>query len=366
MINREAALALASGGFIVLTQDWHPAHTPHFAQDGGPWPVHCVADSWGSELHPALDVPPGTCIVRKGSNGEDGYSAFTMRDSVTGRRRARRCSSRCSRRWVSRRSSWSGWRPTTASRPRRSTRPGWASRQPCSPMPSRRSTCRQATATGPSMRWSPPACAGRGHARRSRSSGGRRERGTLTAPMIRRRAPPAARLLAVGCRSLRRWIASSPPGAAAPPGRSGCSTSSTPPSSATWAVVADIPLQPALDARDEAGPPPDARARSGRDARRGDRPHPRHRRRPTRSRSPSFEPPTRFAIRHEGLFSGDGVITLEPGADGTTTIVRWDETLVPPFLPELGALAPGPVLRDDLPGRPPPPRAARRDRPADG
>lgn len=83
-INREAATALSSGGFIVLTQDWHPQHTPHFAQDGGPWPVHCVADTWGAELHPVLDVPPGTCIVRKGSNGEDGYSAFTMRDSVTG------------------------------------------------------------------------------------------------------------------------------------------------------------------------------------------------------------------------------------------------------------------------------------------
>jgi uncharacterized protein YndB with AHSA1/START domain len=59
-----------------------------------------------------------------------------------------------------------------------------------------------------------------------------------------------------------------------------------------------------------------------------------------------LEPPTRFGIRHEGLFTGGGVITLEPGADGTTTIVRWDETLVPPFLPALGALAMGPVLRE--------------------
>jgi len=59
----------------------------------------------------------------------------------------------------------------------------------------------------------------------------------------------------------------------------------------------------------------------------------------------AFEPPTRFAIRHEGLFTGGGLITLEPGADGTTTIVRWDETLVPPLLPELGALLEAPVLR---------------------
>ena len=65
-----------------------------------------------------------------------------------------------------------------------------------------------------------------------------------------------------------------------------------------------------------------------------------------------FEPPQRFAIRHDGRFTGDGVITLEPGADGTTTIIRWTETLVPPFLPELGAVAQAPVLRavfqDDL------------------
>jgi hypothetical protein len=58
-----------------------------------------------------------------------------------------------------------------------------------------------------------------------------------------------------------------------------------------------------------------------------------------------FDPPTRFEIRHEGLFTGGGVITLEAGSDGTTTIVRWAETLVPPLLPELGALAQVPVLR---------------------
>ena len=57
-----------------------------------------------------------------------------------------------------------------------------------------------------------------------------------------------------------------------------------------------------------------------------------------------FSPPTRFAIRHDGRFSGRGVITLQPGADGTTTIVRWDETLVPPVLPHLGALVQMPVL----------------------
>lgn len=65
-----------------------------------------------------------------------------------------------------------------------------------------------------------------------------------------------------------------------------------------------------------------------------------------------WEPPTRFAIRHEGLFTGSGVITLRAHDDGDTTTVEWEERLVPPAFPELGALLGRPVLagifRDDL------------------
>ena len=57
-----------------------------------------------------------------------------------------------------------------------------------------------------------------------------------------------------------------------------------------------------------------------------------------------FEPPTRFAIRHEGTFTGGGVITLEPGADRSTTIVRWDETLVAPVVPHVWAVLAAPIL----------------------
>jgi nicotinamidase/pyrazinamidase len=80
-VNREVASATSSGGLVAYTQDWHPASTPHFAKDGGIWPVHCVAGSWGAELHPALAVDGPR--VRKGANGEDGYSGFTMRDPVS-------------------------------------------------------------------------------------------------------------------------------------------------------------------------------------------------------------------------------------------------------------------------------------------
>jgi uncharacterized protein YndB with AHSA1/START domain len=58
----------------------------------------------------------------------------------------------------------------------------------------------------------------------------------------------------------------------------------------------------------------------------------------------AFEPPTRFEVRHEGAFTGTGTITLERGADGSTTIARWDETLVAPFLPHLWAVLASPVL----------------------
>jgi nicotinamidase/pyrazinamidase len=81
-VNAEVVRALAAGAFVVYTQDWHPESTPHFAKDGGIWPVHCVGGTWGAEFHPRLLVAGP--VVRKGASGEDGYSGFTMRDPETG------------------------------------------------------------------------------------------------------------------------------------------------------------------------------------------------------------------------------------------------------------------------------------------
>ena len=82
LANEQVTAAQNAGAAVVYTQDWHPASTPHFEKDGGIWPVHCVADTWGAELHPNLLVHGP--VVRKGTSGEDGYSGFTMRDTVTG------------------------------------------------------------------------------------------------------------------------------------------------------------------------------------------------------------------------------------------------------------------------------------------
>ena len=81
-MNAEIERALEAGAAVVYTQDWHPAHTPHFAQDGGIWPVHCVQETWGADLHPKLSVRGP--IVRKGTHGEDGYSGFSMRNPTGG------------------------------------------------------------------------------------------------------------------------------------------------------------------------------------------------------------------------------------------------------------------------------------------
>jgi nicotinamidase/pyrazinamidase len=81
VINFEIARAKAAGAQVAYTADWHPESTPHFQKDGGIWPVHCVGDTWGAEFHPDLVVDGP--VVRKGTNGEDGYSGFTMQDPVT-------------------------------------------------------------------------------------------------------------------------------------------------------------------------------------------------------------------------------------------------------------------------------------------
>ena len=79
-INSQIQAARAASATLVYTQDWHPESTPHFEKDGGIWPVHCVAGTRGAELYPNLEVVEDAILIRKGSGGEDGYSAFHMRD----------------------------------------------------------------------------------------------------------------------------------------------------------------------------------------------------------------------------------------------------------------------------------------------
>ena len=76
-INRLLAAYAAAQAAIYASRDWHPAGSSHFIDQGGQWPVHCVADTPGAAFHPLLRLPDATAVVSKGQTPDsDGYSAF--------------------------------------------------------------------------------------------------------------------------------------------------------------------------------------------------------------------------------------------------------------------------------------------------
>lgn len=62
---------------VIATRDWHPPDHESFKERGGIWPEHCVRDTHGAELHPALDREERVDVVLdKGQNpATPGYSA---------------------------------------------------------------------------------------------------------------------------------------------------------------------------------------------------------------------------------------------------------------------------------------------------
>ena len=75
-----------SGRFdlVVATRDWHPPNHGSFAEQGGPWPPHCVQGTPGAELHESLAREKVDVVVDKGQDpGSDGYSAFDGTDLAT-------------------------------------------------------------------------------------------------------------------------------------------------------------------------------------------------------------------------------------------------------------------------------------------
>ncbi len=69
----------------VFSRDWHPADHISFSPDPQfrdlSWPVHCVQGTPTAELDPALDVPPGSLVVNKGTDpAREAYSVFQTED----------------------------------------------------------------------------------------------------------------------------------------------------------------------------------------------------------------------------------------------------------------------------------------------
>ena len=81
---------------IATTQDWHPKHTAHFANEPNyvdTWPVHCVAGSAGAELYPDLDVSQHHALATRFIKGveacqspadDNSYTGALARNSETG------------------------------------------------------------------------------------------------------------------------------------------------------------------------------------------------------------------------------------------------------------------------------------------
>ncbi len=69
---------------VVATRDWHPADHSSFADEGGPWPVHCVQDTPGAEIDPRVPLDSVDAVIDKGTTvdgpGYSGFEATRLRD----------------------------------------------------------------------------------------------------------------------------------------------------------------------------------------------------------------------------------------------------------------------------------------------
>ncbi|WP_027961396.1 nicotinamidase [Halomonas halodenitrificans] len=76
-INTEIAAARAAGALVVASRDWHPVDHASFQHRGGPWPEHCVQDTWGAAFHPELELSGDAIRISKACAFDaDAYSAF--------------------------------------------------------------------------------------------------------------------------------------------------------------------------------------------------------------------------------------------------------------------------------------------------
>jgi nicotinamidase/pyrazinamidase len=67
----------AKGLPIWLSRDWHPPDHCSFKEQGGPWPVHCVAGTAGSLPPQSFRPPSQTFTIYKATTRDrEAYSAF--------------------------------------------------------------------------------------------------------------------------------------------------------------------------------------------------------------------------------------------------------------------------------------------------
>lgn len=72
--------AAEEADLVVASRDWHPADHMSFTDQGGIWPVHCVAETQGAQLHPFIEDMADAIVDKATSSDLDAYSAFQGTD----------------------------------------------------------------------------------------------------------------------------------------------------------------------------------------------------------------------------------------------------------------------------------------------
>ena len=90
-VNKLLAGYAVRGYTTFITQDWHPVETAHFSTQPNyatTWPTHCISNTPGAELHPAIAIPQSALKIKKGievlEQGEDdqSYSGYNGIDDM--------------------------------------------------------------------------------------------------------------------------------------------------------------------------------------------------------------------------------------------------------------------------------------------
>ena len=77
VLNEWIAAAVQGGALVIASRDWHPADHLSFAEQGGPWPPHCVQETPGAAFHADLELPDDAAVVSKADRPDhEAYSAF--------------------------------------------------------------------------------------------------------------------------------------------------------------------------------------------------------------------------------------------------------------------------------------------------
>jgi nicotinamidase/pyrazinamidase len=80
-LNAAVAVFVSAGLPVYATRCWHPHDHCSFREQGGPWPVHCVAGTEGARFADGLALPEDAVVVSKATTAaQDAYSGFDGTD----------------------------------------------------------------------------------------------------------------------------------------------------------------------------------------------------------------------------------------------------------------------------------------------